>query len=81
MTLNDFRNKLLLLVQNKDLTSEEIKYISIFENDEELFESTRFLSNETAQINNINKITKEILFYKKDACSLWKKILNCRYQN
>ena len=76
MTLNEFRSKLLLLIEDKDLSSEEIKYISSFNNDEELFETTKFLSNETPQMYTLNGVQKTVLDYKEQASSLWKKILN-----
>jgi hypothetical protein len=76
ISFNTFRKKLYALVTDKKLNNEELKFISLFNNDKELLDWLIVLNNDTTEYKTIPPKTKDILKFKKTAIILFNKILN-----
>ena len=78
MQIDLFKTKLFTLINQNKISNEEIKYIGLFESDNELFNCLKTLSNDTIDFDFVNNSKKELYQNKKLAHSIWDKIINSK---
>jgi hypothetical protein len=75
-----FKQKLLILIKNKQLSTDELNFIKTFNTDEELFDWTKTLNNNSGDYG-ITKQHKNVLDFKSIATGLMTKINNTKIQH